>query len=379
MNIKQMILIAFSVSMSVASLYLLNHHFETFFPTGISQGVICNINSFFNCDTVAYSPIASLFSVPIALFGMLAGLFLLLGSILPSVSFEGTNNFLAKVNFVGCILLFLYSILILKHLCPVCTLYYIFSGVVAVLFWKYSEITAPSLKIISIYLAITIAASLITILYVKGKEANRDILANTLIKDYDSYPNLGSPETPSPYRLASAAERFENAPLQLTIFSDFQCPSCELLSKMMEKVIPRYAGKINIQYFFYPLDMACNPEMTRPMHQFACQAAYLASCSGPHFKEVHDQIFAQMETLSDQWLADKAKAIGAYDCMSSSQTKEQVQKQIEAAKPFNVKSTPTFLLNGVKIEGAIPLNQLFILLDELLKRVENAPKQCTSC
>jgi protein-disulfide isomerase len=41
---------------------------------------------------------------------------------------------------------------------------------------------------------------------------------------------------------------------------------------------------------------------------------------------------------------------------------------INAANPYNIRSTPTFILNGVKIEGVLPSDQLFAIMDEILKR-----------
>jgi hypothetical protein len=58
--------------------------------------------------------------VPIAVPGMMIGVFFLLGFLLPKQHLEGTNHFLAIVNFIGCLGLFLYSIIFLKGLCPMC-------------------------------------------------------------------------------------------------------------------------------------------------------------------------------------------------------------------------------------------------------------------
>lgn len=44
---------------------------------------------------------------------------------------------------------------------------------------------------------------------------------------------------------------------------------------------------------------------------------------------------------------------------------------IEAANPYNLNVTPTYLINGVKIEGVIPIDKLFAIFDEILRRAEN--------
>ena len=48
--------------------------------------------------------------------------------------------------------------------------------------------------------------------------------------------------------------------------------------------------------------------------------------------------------------------------------KEQVVDMIKKADEFNIKSTPTLLINGRKIEGVLLPNQLSIILDNLLKK-----------
>jgi protein-disulfide isomerase len=51
-------------------------------------------------------------------------------------------------------------------------------------------------------------------------------------------------------------------------------------------------------------------------------------------------------------------------------TKEKVQTLIKESTPFNIRSTPTMILNGVKIEGVLPRNQMMALIEGLLKRIE---------
>jgi protein-disulfide isomerase len=131
----------------------------------------------------------------------------------------------------------------------------------------------------------------------------------------------------------------------------------------MEK---RYKGDINIQYIFYPLDMSCNDAIKRPIMQYSCQAAYLATCLEKDFVKVHDDIFANQANLNSKWINNYAKKRGVEECLKDPKTKEKVVSVIELSRPFNVTSTPTMLINGAKIAGVIPPNQLFLLLDGVL-------------
>ncbi len=361
-------LVVCAIAMIGVSLYLTKHYFNVIFPTGMEGASACNINSFFNCDTTTNSPASNLMGVPISLFGILAGCFLLLGYLFRNEETEGTNHFLAGVNFVGCIALFLYSLFVLRGLCPFCTVYYVLSGIVFFIFYKYSDIRRPSFKWLAIYFVLTAIPAGAMYSSVQDKKKNVSILKDSLIQQYDALEKLGTPKQDSPYRIASSTPVFADAPIQISIFSDFQCPACKALSEYMAPLESRYHGKINIQYFFYPLDMACNPKMTHNLHEFACKEAYIAACTGDKFAEVHDKLFAMQDNLTIEALDKYAKELGVTECAASEETKAKVKALLEEGNNFGVSSTPTMLVNGVKIEGVLPLGQLTMILDELLKR-----------
>jgi predicted DsbA family dithiol-disulfide isomerase/uncharacterized membrane protein len=350
------------------SIYLTNHFFELHYPTGLSGKSLCNLSGFFSCDSASFSPASSLLKVPISVFGLLFSLILLFGTFITSKAIEGTNHFLIRLNFVGCISLGIYSIIALHTLCPVCAIYYLFSGFMAVLYFKGSTLTKPSLKILAIYAVVVLIGAGITYATISGKEKNNDILKQGLISQYDNLPNVGLPSFESPYALIKSTEKFSDAPIKLLIFSDFECPACKALADYMPKVIARYKGHINILYNFYPLDNSCNPRIPRPMHQNACHAARLASCFTEDFNEIHDEIFDAQDELSSKWITNFAKAKGKEDCVKNQAATDMVLQTINLASQYEIKSTPTLIVNGVKIEGVLPLNQLFILLDELLLR-----------
>ena len=55
-------------------------------------------------------------------------------------------------------------------------------------------------------------------------------------------------------------------------------------------------------------------------------------------------------------------------CYQKKEIKEIVVEMIKQADEYNIKSTPTLLINGRKIEGVLMPNQLSIILDSLLKK-----------
>ena len=120
------LLMLLAASMIGVSIYLTNHYFAVKFPTGLAgSATLCDINSFFNCDTATNSPLSNIAGVPISVFGMLMGIFTFMGFVFKTDEMEGTIYQVLLLNLVGCVVLFLYSLIALGSLCPFCTLYYI--------------------------------------------------------------------------------------------------------------------------------------------------------------------------------------------------------------------------------------------------------------
>lgn len=366
-NISTMgLTLLFGLLMLGTSLYLTNHYYEVKYPTGLASGSLCNFNSFFNCDKTTTSALGNLFLVPTSIFGVIIAALVLFGLIIKNEEYEKTVYFTLAVNFVGCIILFLYSLFALGGLCPMCTAYYIFSGVMLYLFYRKSPDIKPNFGLLAIFLVVTLIIGYVIRANILSKENAKSSIAVSLIDQYYKLPNLGMPNPASEFKIADT----QNAPIHMAVFSDFQCPACKMLSEQTKKIAELYKGKITIDYYFYPLDVNCNPNMERPLHDLACRAAYIAACTGPKFAEVHDEIFDHQESLTSESLAKIAKRENVEACANDPKTKEKVVALINAAKAFNVKSTPTYLVNGVKIEGVLPLDQLQIIFDEIIRRAK---------
>lgn len=63
----------FGLGMMGASFLTMRHFFLVNYPTPIYEGSFCDINSFFNCNSSAYSAIFQLAEVPLGYFGLILG------------------------------------------------------------------------------------------------------------------------------------------------------------------------------------------------------------------------------------------------------------------------------------------------------------------
>ena len=365
------IYILLSLAMIGVSIYLTKHFYTAHFPTGFQQDSLCSINEFWGCDNATFSIFGSLFNVPTAFFGIIIGLIGVIGNIFPSEEMEKSAKFFIYVNFVGCILLFLYSLIALGGLCPFCTIYYVLSGLAAFIFYKYSSVSPiPEIKPSIIVAVMIILPSLFMYNYYIGRQQAQSSLSSQYINQYFTLGTPGDPAVSSGYYVHKSSDNFNDAPLRLTLFSDFQCPFCKVVSEQMTSIIAEFKGKINIQYMFYPLDNACNPNIKGSFHSFACKAAYLAACDESKFASVHDYIFDHQEELSFENLTKWEKDLGLSNCFENKNIQEKIIQTINAGDQFAIKSTPTMILNGRKIEGTIPSVHLKAIMHEILNRAK---------
>lgn len=349
------------------SIYLTTHFYDTLYPTSLGGGKsLCDVSSFFNCDTATYSKLSNVAGVPISFFGVIVGLLFLFSSLMPSPAMERTASAVAKYNFIGCVVLFFYSLIVLGTLCPFCSLYYALSGVAFFLLWKYGiDSWIPDIKVSALWGVILLGGSFFLYQTTAKKEKDMASLNSSVVDQFRALANLGEP-IESPYKIHMGTEKFADSPIRVSVFSDFECPFCGKVAEQMPALIKKYRNQISIQYFFYPLDNKCNANIQSAFHQYACDAAMLAACDEKKFSEVHDEIFLGQKDLPNGVLETIAKKHNLTNCYTE-EMKNKVITAINQAAQFNLKSTPTIIVNGRKIEGTIPNNQFFAIFEDILK------------
>lgn len=367
-----MLFLIISLGMIAVSIYLTNHYYETYFPKNLGSGdSLCELSSFWGCAKASTSALGSIFHVPTSLFGIIVGLIGVAGSIFASEESEKFSKFIYFANAAGCVVLLLFSLIALKGLCPFCTVYYILSFAAAFLFYKFSNAHAfPELKHSVTYLLLTLVPSVLMYNYFVDTMKKQDSLSIQYVAQYKTLATPGDPAIESPYKIHMATEKFSDAALRISIFSDFECPFCKVVSDQMKPLIAAFPKQLNIQYMFYPLDNNCNPNVKSAFHQFACKAAYLAACDKKRFHSIHDIIFERQEELSFENLNKWEKELGLSNCFNNKEVQDVVQQTINAAEQFALKSTPTIIINGKKIEGTIPTVHLKAILKNILNETK---------
>jgi uncharacterized membrane protein/protein-disulfide isomerase len=375
----------FGLGMVIASAMTIRHFFLANYPTSIYQGSFCDINTFFNCDSSAFSAISQIHGVPLGYFGFLAGALIALGALFPSPAFERTNRSITLANFLGVVGLFLFSVFHLKSLCLLCAGYYVFSIASFLLLARsgadeevphwFSRYFRPSLKHgVTFAIVALMGAYGLALFHDAKREAQTGVAAN-IVKQYYSLPIVNPPSVISPYRTASSIERFEDAPIQLIEYADFRCPDCLYLTQQLVKLKQEFQGRINVAFQFFPLEAKCNDVVDKDRHPGACDLAYIAAYDPARFAQIHDEIFGNFQAAKDpEWRYRLAKKYGAEAALTDSRTKDLVRRIIQTGRDyertsdryaFGIRSTPTMILNNRMIIGTLPYAQLRAIFQAL--------------
>jgi protein-disulfide isomerase len=163
-----------------------------------------------------------------------------------------------------------------------------------------------------------------------------------------------------------------NASVTIIEFSDFQCPFCSRALPVIEEVMARYPDDVRLVYRHMPLDRIHNRART------AAEASLCAHDQG-QFWAYHDLIFANNKALGDEDLKGFAKELNldaaAWEqCMLEGKSAEAIDADVEAARSVGITGTPAFIINGVILSGAKPVEDFVSVIESELERPETTPE-----
>lgn len=168
--------------------------------------------------------------------------------------------------------------------------------------------------------------------------------------------------TPLPRETLIAADSHAignaSASAYLVEFSDFQCPACRAFAPKVDEIAEKYKDKLLFVYRHYPLTQ----------HAFSKPAALAAEAAGEQgkFWEMGKLLFNNQDRFSDDlWgsLADELKLDRTkFDAALNSQNlKAKIDRDETAAIQLKLPGTPSFFLNGVRLEVSSPLDLITAL------------------
>ncbi len=144
-------------------------------------------------------------------------------------------------------------------------------------------------------------------------------------------------------------------------FSDFQCPFCSKVTATFDEAIKAFPEDVRLVFKQFPL----------PMHkdaQLAAEASLAAHEQGK-FWEFHDKMFANQKALTradlEKYATELALDLEKFKkALDDGTYKERVKADMELGKKFQVRSTPSFFVNGKPQKGAMNIDALKKIVEE---------------
>ncbi len=198
------------------------------------------------------------------------------------------------------------------------------------------------------------------------------------------------------------------APVLIVGFDDLECPFCARLHEtIFPAITKRYGDKVSIVYKDYPLT---------EIHPWAMRAAVDVNClaaqSGTAYWNLVDYIHAHASEIGtdpnpkpkpspapdkdgktpdaapdktldranaqlDQFTREQGKAskvdAAKLDACIAKQDTTAIEASKQIAENLQLESTPTLFINGEKVDGAVPIEFIFGIIDDSLRAANVTP------
>jgi hypothetical protein len=163
--------------------------------------------------------------------------------------------------------------------------------------------------------------------------------------------------------------------IRLVVFTDYQCPECAARHQDYDRVIAlaqsQAAGELRTDTYDFPIDSSCNRTVQLSLHPAACEAAVLvrAATSRQQREKIIDELFSHQETMTATSVVETARAFGLLARYQETRpaSLRAIEGDVERALMAGVSSTPTYFVNGVRVDRWTP-TQLAMILRYLLRQ-----------
>jgi len=172
----------------------------------------------------------------------------------------------------------------------------------------------------------------------------------------------------------SPAKGSTNPKVTIVEFSDFECPFCNQVQDTLKQIMENYRKEVRLVFKHLPLEG----------HRNSMPAARAAYCAGEQdrFWQFHDSLFSKRDLSPpalEQIASDLGLALPRFQtCVNSEQSRAAIVKDLEAARLFRIDSTPSFIVNGKLIKGAVSLVEFQRIIEQELGRHSNEKQSSTN-
>lgn len=352
------------------SAYLSAVHYQTG-PDGIMVVPFCEAGAVIDCKSVLNSAYAKLFGFPVALWAAISYAGLLALSFLSQ----------ATLLIMACLWMFVFalymasvSFLKLQSVCLFCTgLYLVNLGLlVGAIMLARSQDDFGRFQFAFGLLGCAVLVGGISVYQTQQAAAHISPLdfiappASRIDMNFVNYYN--EQREVSVQAEARHVKGEQSAPLTITEFVDFRCPSCATARNFLAQLYAANKDDVRVVFHHYPLDQSCNP-IGQQVHPSACAAAVASECAAEQdrFWDYADRLFANQKRFTREDFEAHAAVLDLdlerfTACLDDGRMNEQVRQDIEEGRRLEIKATPTLVINGRIIEGLPPPEKLATLI-----------------
>lgn len=155
-----------------------------------------------------------------------------------------------------------------------------------------------------------------------------------------------------------------DAKVTVVEFGDFQCPYCQRSFPVLRFVMGKYQDQVKFVYRHFPV---------ATIHPKAAQAAAASECARDQgkFWEYHDILYQNPNTLEIEDLKKYAQVLELdtvqfAQCLDGGEKQEKVRKDVEDGLQAGVTGTPTFYVNGFRIQGYLSVEAWEEIFERIL-------------
>jgi protein-disulfide isomerase/uncharacterized membrane protein len=345
----------------------------------------------FNCHAVTASPVGSLFGVPLSLWGLVGYLATASLALIAWQFPEWTSKALTVLLTLGLVFLVIDLALLvvmvvrIRYLCLLCLLTYVVNvGLVLAAKRAMAQpwqtisrqlpealgglLPRPRAAVSWLFWAVVLTGVMGTVAVSAATRYLAQGGGGTLRKQMAQF--VSQQRRVSVDAAGDPLFGLPNRPVQVVVFSDFLCPSCQRAAKFEPIMLAGHRQEVAFVFKHFPLDKDCNTTVSRTVHAGACQIAAATECAHEQgkFWAFHDRVFEEGSQYKVANLEGDAARLGLNQeafrsCMQSGRGLEAVKRDVAEGARLGITSTPTYIINGLPITGVLAP----VAFDELLR------------
>jgi len=354
---------------------------------GGGDDATCAAGSNFSCADVLKSSLASVFGIPIAVYGLA---FYAVTAFLVCLRRFKENLLpgLPDVFFAGGLIITLYSIFLLigskvvvGKFCIRCMgLYGVNIALFATAWLSHPDGGRAALgrvaKVVTLpgfwatVLLLSIATPSTQYRYSQAADAAiKDQIEKKRIEIKNTADNIDVDPGKSPMRGQ------ENAPVTIIEWADFQCGYCQQMAFSLKAALSKVPTAFKYHFKNYPLTNCSSNEGT--VHR-SCAAAIAFECAKDQGKawEMHDMLFTNNHALEDDQLYQYSNMLGLdvetfRSCLKDPKAHERLKADVEQGMKLKIESTPTWYINGSRQVGPVTPNVILSMVQTARETAQN--------